>query len=106
MHGRVDQSTIIMLPVNFNKGCCHSAQRLHAHRLIIDKSARAPISHLHAAQNEIAIDVDLLQFCNVAGGMFLRQIESGRYLPLRFAGAHKRTVTAPAERKRESIQED
>ena len=77
-----DAGAVVMLAVDFNQRCTDRAQRLHRHGLVVDQRACAPIGHLHAAQNEIAVDVDLLQLGHVARGMFLREIESGCHLAL------------------------
>ena len=49
-----------MLAMDFDEFASNRPQRLCAHRLIIDKGARAPVRHLHATQDEFAFGVDVL----------------------------------------------
>ena len=61
---------------------------------------------LHAAQDEIAVGIDLLRLRELAGRMGHRQVEHGADLALRLAMAHERAVAAPAERQREAVEQD
>ena len=106
MHGRIDQSAVIMLAMDFNQRARHSAQGLRAHRLVVDESAGAAVRHLHAAQNQLAFGVNVVRAGSDNGGVIGSQREHRRHLPLRLALAHKRTIPARAKRQREGVKQD
>jgi hypothetical protein len=106
MHGWIDKRTIVMLAMDLDKRGSNGAQSLHTHRLIVDESPRAPICHLHAAQDELAIGFNILCCSHAAGSMIGRQIENGCHLALCFARAHERTIATPTERESASIEQN
>jgi len=61
---------------------------------------------LHPAQNQIAVGVDFLRLRQCARRMLERQIEDGADLPLRLAMADEAAIAAPAERQRETVEQD
>ena len=81
------------------------AQRLHADRLVVDEGAGAPVGHLHAAQDQVAIDVDVLRRARRRrAGWSSGQVEDGGHLALRLAvrarARRRRARRAPARRRR------
>ena len=104
--GRVGQGAVVMLAVNLDDRRADHPQDLHRDRLIVDEGAGAPVGILHAAQDEIAVGVDFLGLGQAARGVVERQVEHGADLPLRLAMAHERAVAAPAERQRETVEQD
>jgi hypothetical protein len=85
--------------MNFDERGANAAQRLDAHRLIIDEGARASIRHLHASQNKFAIAFDVAGLGRRHGPVFGGQIENRRNLTLRFADANQCAVSAAAQRE-------
>ena len=45
----IDQGAFVMLAMDFDQRAAQRFDNLHAHRLIVDKGARAPVGKLHAA---------------------------------------------------------
>ena len=82
MGARIDHGAVIMLTVNFHEPAAHRPQHLHADRLIIDEGACAPVCHLDAAENQIALGIDLCGFRDDAGGMIAGKVEDGGNLAL------------------------
>jgi hypothetical protein len=97
--GRIDQSAVVMLAVNFDQSRAERAQNVHADRLIVDEGAGAAIGQLQAAQYEIAVIGEIVAGQNGASRMIARQIEHRRHLALRCAGAHKARIAATAKRQ-------
>jgi hypothetical protein len=106
MHGWIDKRTIVMLAVNLDKRGSNGAQGLHTDWLIVDESARAPVCHLHTAQDEVAVGFNILRRSQKARSMIGRQIKNGRHLALCFARAHERTIAAPAKRQSAGIEQN
>ena len=79
---------------------------LHADGLVVDEGPGASVGKLQAAQNEIAIDRDILRGGDAAGRMLGRKVENRGHLTLRLACAHERPVASAAERQGESIKQD
>ena len=55
----IDQGAVVVLAVDFDEGRADRPQHLHAHRLVVDEGAGAPVRDLHAAQNQVAVDIDI-----------------------------------------------
>ncbi len=106
MNARIDEGAIIMLTVNFDKAARDGAQGLSAHRLIIDEGAGAPVRHLDAAQNELAVRFNVLRASRHKCRMLGRQIEDGGDLALRFAMPDERPVAARAEAQGEGVEQN
>ncbi len=106
MGGGVDQGAVIVLAVDFDQFAANRLERLHADGLVVDKGAAAPVGHLGAAQDQVAVDGEALFGGGEAGGMVMRRIEDGDHLALRLARAHQTAVAAPAERQRKGVEQD
>ena len=89
MRGRVDQRALIMLAVQLDQRASDIAHQGHAGRLVVDEHARAPVGHLHAAQDQVAIIVDGVFSQHSAGRMVGRHVEHGGNLPLLDAMTHQ-----------------
>ncbi len=103
---RLDHGTIVVLAVDLHQRPADPAQHLRRHGLVVDKGAGAPVRHLHAAQDEFALGVDVVGGGRGAGGMSGGKVEGGGDLALGLALANQRTVAARAEREREGIEQD
>ncbi len=103
---RVDQGTLVMLPMDLDQRRAENFQCLHADGLIIDESARAAVGELHPAQDQLVVGLDIVCRHQGAHRVDARQIESGGHLPLVGALAHQRDIAAGAERKRKGIEQD
>ena len=103
---RVRQRAIVVLAMDLDDRGTDHAQDLDGNRLVVDEGAGAPIGILHTAQDEISVGVDLLRLGELARGMVERKVEDGADLPLRLAMAHERAVAAPAQRQRETVEQD
>ena len=95
-----------MLAVDFDNAGGNGPQRLGAQRLVVEKGAGAAIGHLDAAQQQVAIDVEVLRGGRKSGRVVLGQIEDRRHLALSLALAHQRAITAPAESQGKGIEQD
>ncbi len=103
---RVDQRPVVVLAVDFDQRRADAAQDLDAHRLIVDEGAGAPVGDLDAAEDEIALGVDIGIGGDAAGGVIERTVEDRRHLSLRFAVPDEAAVAARAEGEREGIEQD
>ena len=106
MGGGIDQGAVVVLAMDFDQFAANRLERLHADRLIVDEGAAAPVGHLRAAQDQVAIDGEALFGGGEAGGMVMRRIEDGDHLALRLAGADQTAVAAASESERESVEQD
>ena len=106
MARRLDERALVVLAVDLHDLLRDGAHRLQADRLIVDEGAGAPVGELQAAQDEIAVDRDVLRRRRTARRMIGREIEDGGHLALRLAGAHQRSVAAAAERERERVEQN
>ncbi len=102
----IDQRALVMLTVDFHQRAAQRLQDLHAHRLIVDEGARAPVAKLHAPQDQPVFGSDAVIGEQRERRMVALDLEGGRDLPLLGAVAHKARVAAAAERKREGIEQD
>ena len=106
VRGGIGQRPVVVLAVDLDEGRADGAQHLHAHGLVVDEGAGAPVGHLHAAQDQVALGVDLGLRRELPGGMVEGHVEHGGDRALRLAVAHEAAVAAPAERQREGIEQD
>ena len=108
MRGLIDQRALIVLAVDFHQLAADLAQHLHAHRLVVDERARAPVSQLHAAQDQLAfvVDIEIVGFQHRERRVILFHVERRDHLPMLGALAHQRRVAAAAERERERVEHD
>ena len=102
----IDQRAVVVLAVDLDQRRAERAQRLHAHRLVVDEGAGAPVGELRAPQDQLVVGLDAVVGGQRADRMVARQLEGGRHLPLLGAVAHQRGVAARAERQREGIEQD
>ena len=103
VHGGIDEGAVVVLAVDLDEFGRDAAQRLQAHRLVVDIGAGAPVRHLHAAQDEVAVGLDLERLGREDRRMVAGQVEDGGDLPLLFLFAHEAAIAARAERQREGI---
>ena len=54
----VDQRALVVLAVDFHQRRAERLEHLHAHRLIVDEGAGAPVGELHAAQDQAVLGGD------------------------------------------------
>ena len=108
--GGVDQSAFVVLAVDLDQGGAEFLHHLHAHRLIVDEGARAPVRKLHAAKNEIVLGRDVVGQImgrkQRARRMGALDLEHGRHLALLGALPHQRLIAAGAERQGKGIEQD
>ena len=102
----IDQGAIVVLAVDLDQGRADGLEHLHADRLVVDEGAGAPVRHLDAAQDQVAVDVDIGLRRDAAGRVIDGAVEHGRDLALGLAMAHEAAVAAPAEGQREGIEQD
>ncbi len=102
----IDQRAIVVLAVDLHERRADRPQHLHAHRLIVDEGACASVRNLDATQNQVTVDVDIGLGRNEASRVIDRAIEHGGDLALRFPVPNEASIAAPAERQRESIEQD
>ena len=103
---RLDQRALVMLAVDLHQRRADGLERLHAHRLVVDQGARAPVGKLHAAQNQLVLGGNVVRSEHGVGRMLARHVEDRAHLPLLDAVAHQAGVAAGAEREREGIEQD
>lgn len=106
MRRRVHQGPVVMLSMDFDDFPTDRAEDLHADRLIVDKSARAPVRHLKTAEDEITVDLQLLRLGKGARRMREWQIERRGHLPLGLSVTDKPPVTPPSKGERKGIEQD
>ena len=102
----VHQGAIVMLTMNFDEVAGNGAQRLGAHRLIIDEGASTSVRHLHAAQNELAFGGDVLGARRGDGRMIGAKLKKGGDLALRLSLPHEGAVAARPKRQREGVEQN
>ena len=102
----IDQGAVVVLAVDLDEGRADGLEHLDAHRLVVDEGAGAPVRDLDAAQDQVAVDVDIGLRRDPAGRMVERAVEHGRDLALVLAMAHEAAVAAPAEGQREGVEQD
>ena len=95
----IDQGAVVVLAVDLDQGRADGLEHLHAHRLVVDEGAGAPVRHLNAAEDQVAVDVDIGLRRDAAGRMVDGAVEHGGDLALVLAMADEAAVAAPAEGK-------
>jgi hypothetical protein len=103
---RVDQRAVVVLAVDFHEKLAGLPHELHGNRLVVDIGLGAPVGGLLAAEDEVAVVVYAVVAEQRPDRMIARHVEHGRHLPALDAVAHQRTVAAPAERQRKTVEED
>ncbi len=104
--GGIDQSALVVLAVDLDQRTAELLEHLHAHRLIVDESARASVGELHAAQDQFVLGGNIIGREQRARRMVARDIEHSGHLALLDALPHQRLVAAAAQSQRESIEQD
>src|SRR4051794_3529235 len=102
----IDKRAFIMLAMDLDERAAQRLQYLHAHRLVVDESARATVRQLHATQDQAVLGADAVFGKQRERRMLRLDVECRGHLPLLGALAHQARVAAAAERKRESIEQD
>ena len=103
---RIDERPVVVLPVDLDERRADRPQNLDADRLVVDEGAGAAVRDLDAAENQVALGVDIRIGRNPAGRVLEAAVEDGGYLALALAVAHEAAVAAPAEREREGIEQN
>jgi hypothetical protein len=81
MGGGINQRALIMLSVQLDQRAADIAHQGDTGRLVVDEDPRAPIGHLHTAQDDVAIIVDGVLSQHSARRMIGRHIEDRGHLP-------------------------
>ena len=102
----VDQRAVVVLAVDLDQRRAERAQRLHAHRLVVDEGAGAAVGELRAPQDQSVVGRNAVFRGERADRMVARQFEGSGHLPLLRAMSHQRGVAARAERQREGVEQD
>ena len=102
----IDQRALVMLAMDFDQRAAECFEHLHAHRLVVDEGARAPVGKLHTAQDQAVLGSDAVFGEQRERRMARFDIEGRGHLSLLGALAHQAGVAAAAERKREGIEQD
>ena len=106
MRRNIDERALVMLAMDLDQRAAERFQHLHAHRLVVDEGARAPVGKLHAAQDQAVLGSDAVFGEQCERRVARLDIECGRHLSLLGALPHQTGVAAAAERKREGIEQD
>ena len=106
MGGGIDQRALVVLAVDLDQRGAELLHHLHAHRLIVDEGARAPVGELHAAQDQLVLGGDIVGLEQRARRMSARDLEHGGHLALLGALPHQRLVAAGAQSQRKGIEQD
>jgi hypothetical protein len=108
--GSINQSALVVLAVNLDQRGAELLHHLHAHRLIVDEGARAPVGELHAAQDELVLGRDIVgQIVGQeqrARRMSALDLEHGSHLALLDPLPHQRLVAAGAQSQCKGIEQD
>ena len=102
----VQEPAIVLLAVQFHKRRGECAQHLATGATVIDEGGLAPVTGIHAAQNEFgpAGQPGLGQQC--VRGMAFGQVENGGDLALLRAIAHQFRPPAPAQHETQRVEQD
>ena len=104
---RIDQRAVVVLAVDLDERRADRSQHLHADRLVVDEGARAPVRELDAAQDQVAVDVDIGPWRDRGGpGWPAGRSNTAVTWPACSPCRTRRAVAAPAEREREGIEQD
>ncbi len=97
VRGGVGQRPVVVLAMDFHERGADRPHGLHADRLVVDEGAGAPVGELGAAQDQVAVGVDLGRRRDGAGGVIQGHVEHRGDAALRLAVAHEPAIAAPAE---------
>ena len=89
-----------MLAVKLDQRVSEAAQRLAAHRLVVDKGARASVGQLDTAQDELIFGRDPAFGEHFTAGSGKRRLKHRCDLSLLGAVAHECCIATRTERKR------
>ncbi len=103
---RVHQGPFVVLAVDLDQAAAHDSQGLGADRRVVDVGAGPPVRQLHAPQDEVALDFDVVGARHLDGRVRGREFEHGRHLTLLLAVAHEPAVAPAAERERQRVEQD
>ena len=106
MGDRIDQGAVVVLAVDLHQGRADGPEHLDADGLIVDEGAGAHVGHLDAAQDQVAVDIDIGIRGNAAGRVIQGTVEDGRHLALVLAVANEAAVAAAAEGQGEGVEQD
>ncbi len=106
MGGGIDQRALVVLAVDLDQRGAEFLHDLHAHRLIVDKGARAPVRELYAAQNEFVLGRDIVGLKQRARRMSAPHFENRRHLALLDPLPHQRLVAAGAQSQGKGVEQN
>ncbi len=110
MGGGIDQRALVVLAVDLDQRGAEFLHDLHAHRLIVDEGAGAPIGKLHAAKNEFVLGRDIVGQVmgqeQRARRMAAFDLEHRGHLALFDPLPHQRLVAARAQSQRKGVKQD
>jgi hypothetical protein len=104
-HG-IHKGTVVMLAMDLDQGRANGFQHLDADRLIVDEGARAAVRHLHPAQDQIAVDIDVGIRGDPACRMIHGAIEDSRHLSLRFTMPNEASIASSAKSQCKGIKQN
>ena len=82
------------------------AHELHRHRLVVDIGLGAAVCRLLAAEDEVAVVVDTVVAQQRTRRMRHRHVEDRCHLAALSAVAHQRSIAAPAECQRKTVEKN
>ena len=106
MPTRVQQSTVIVLAVQFDQRVRELAQDLAAHPTIIDPRGLAPVSGVDATQDQFTVRLDPSFLQNRLSRMARRKVEHRNNLALLCPLPHEVGTAAPTQHKTKGVQQD
>ena len=106
MRARVEQTAIVLLPVQLDKGGREPAQHLARDAAIVDPGGLAPVGGIDPAQDQIVLGGQPGLGQHVARGVVRRQLEHRHHLAPLSPRAHQIGPSAPAQHEAETIEQD
>ena len=106
MGGGIDQRAVVVLAVDLDQRLAELLHHLHAHRLVVDEGAGAPVAELHAAQDQLVLGGDVVGGQHGVRRVVAGDVEGGDHLALPLALAHQGLVAAGAQSQGEGVEQD
>ena len=106
MTTRIEQATVIILPMQLDQMLRQRPQHITRTAPIIDPRGLATIACVHPPQNKFARLWNARFFQDSKGRMPVRQIKHGRNFPLRRTAAHKFCPPPPAKHKAKRVEQN
>ena len=102
----VQKAALGVLTVDFDQLLADAPQKRDTDRLIVHEGAAAAVFGLHAAQDEIAIGLEIVLTGNLTGGMIAGDIEHGSDTALVRTTTNQTGIGAAANGKPQRIKQD